>query len=219
MADNSTSKGVAALDWAYKMAMSGINNSFKSVQELADSYVAKYGRTDKAIDKLISDQRKTVTTTGFVTGLGGLITLPVTIPADLASSLYVELRLIETIAAIRGFDVQSEKVKTVASLCLVGNSIGDILKQAGMKKLSEYTAKKLIPKITTDIVIKVAQAVGLKISAKTAGKVVANAGKAIPLLGGIVGGAWNYVEISTVAKYTKQVFNENNLDDDMAQKS
>lgn len=203
-------KGIAALDWAYKMAMTGINNSFKSVQELADTYVAKYGRTDKAIDKLIADQRRTVTATGFVTGLGGLMTLPVTIPADLASSLYVELRVIEAIATIRGYDVQSEKVKAVASLCLAGNSIGDVLKQAGMKKMSEYTVKKLLPKLTSDVVIKIAQAIGIKISTKTAGKVVANAGKAVPILGGIVGGAWNYMEITTVAKYAKKVFNENN---------
>ena len=101
--------------------------------ELANEYIDRYGRTEEAIDKLVSCQRRKSTATGFVTGLGGLVSLPVALPADLYSSLVIQVNMIVAIAVIRGYDVHADEVKTLVFLCIIGNSIGDILKQAGIK--------------------------------------------------------------------------------------
>jgi hypothetical protein len=145
------------LNTIYDSSISGKGVFGESIQKLADEYVQRYGRTEKAIDKLVSNQRLKSTATGFVTGLGGVVTLPVAIPADLASSLYIEIRMIAAIAAIRGYDVESDEVRTLIYLCLVGNTAGDILKQAGIKCMTDLAAKKLIPLLSKKVAEKVAE--------------------------------------------------------------
>ncbi len=191
----------------YNLAVTGNGSFGDSIQELADEYVERYGRTEKAIDKMVSNQRLKCTATGFVTGLGGLVTLPITIPADLASSLYIEIRMIAAVAAIRGYDINSDEVKTLVYLCIVGNSVGDVLKQAGLKSLTNYSAKVLIPKISKSIAAKVAENVGNKLLLKTSTKVLPKLGKMVPVIGGVVSGAYNYAEVSTFAKVARNRFN------------
>lgn len=191
----------------YNLAVSGNGAFGESIQELADEYVNRYGRTEKAIDRMVSNQRLKCTATGFVTGLGGLMTLPVAIPADLASSLYIEIRMIAAIAAIRGYDINSDEVKTLVYLCIVGNSSGDVLKQAGLKSLTNYTAKTLLPMISKTVAKKIAENVGNKLILKTSTKVLPKLGKMVPVVGGVVSGAYNYAEVSTYAKVARKRFN------------
>jgi len=195
------------LNTIYDSSISGKGVLGESIQKLADEYVDRYGRTEKAIDRLVSNQRLKCTATGFVTGLGGLVTLPVAIPADLASSLYIEIRMIAAIAAIRGFDVESDEVRTLIYLCLVGNSAGDILKQAGIKYMTDLAAKKLIPLLSKKIAEKVAENVASKLLLKTAAKGLPKLAKMVPVVGGIAGGAYNYAEVSTFAKVARKRFN------------
>jgi uncharacterized protein (DUF697 family) len=191
----------------YNLAVTGNGSFGDSIQELADEYVERYGPTEKAIDKMVSNQRLKCTATGFVTGLGGLVTLPITIPADLASSLYIEIRMIAAVAAIRGYDINSDEVKTLVYLCIVGNSVGDVLKQAGLKSLTNYSAKVLIPKISKAVAAKVAENVGNKLLLKTSTKVLPKLGKMVPVVGGVLSGSYNYAEISAFAKVAKNRFN------------
>ena len=195
------------------MSMTNIlNNIYDSAingraVELANEYIDRYGRTELAIDKLVSCQRRKCTTTGFVTGLGGLVSIPVTLPADLYSSLVIQVNMIVAIAVIRGYDVHSEEVKTLVFLCIVGNSIGDVLKQAGIKAVTDYTAKTIIPKLTVIVSQRIAAKVGSKLMIKASTKGLSSAAKMIPVLGGLIGGAYNYAEVSTYANIARERFN------------
>ena len=175
--------------------------------ELANEYIDRYGRTELAIDKLVSCQRRKCATTGFVTGLGGLVSIPVTLPADLYSSLVIQVNMIVAIAVIRGYDVHSEEVKTLVFLCIVGNSIGDVLKQAGIKAVTDYTAKTIIPKLTMIVSQRIAAKVGSRLVVKASTKGLSSAAKMIPVLGGLIGGAYNYAEVSTYANIARERFN------------
>lgn len=175
--------------------------------ELANEYIDRYGRTELAIDKLVSCQRRKCATTGFVTGLGGLVSIPVTLPADLYSSLVIQVNMIVAIAVIRGYDVHSEEVKTLVFLCIVGNSIGDVLKQAGIKAVTDYTAKTIIPKLTMIVSQRIAAKVGSRLVVKASAKGLSSAAKMIPFLGGLIGGAYNYAEVSTYANIARERFN------------
>ena len=175
--------------------------------ELSNEYIDRYGRTELAIDKLVSCQRRKCTTTGFVTGLGGLVSIPVTLPADLYSSLVIQVNMIVAIAVIRGYDVHSEEVKTLVFLCIVGNSIGDVLKQAGIKAITDYTAKTIIPKLTAIVSKRIVAKVGSRLVVKASAKGLSSAAKMIPVLGGLIGGAYNYAEVSTYANIARERFN------------
>ena len=95
-------KGLQLLDTLYEKCLNGIPRVSKPVSELADEYIKKYGRTDKAIDKLVRNQLSKNSLNGFVTSFGGFITMPVTLPANITSVIYVQMRMIAAIALIRG---------------------------------------------------------------------------------------------------------------------
>lgn len=202
-------KGLVVLDWAYETALNGIPKVSEPLEEFVQSYVDRYGRTEKAINKMVSAQKLKCTATGFLTGLGGLITLPVTLPTDLVSSLYMEVRMIASIACLRGYNINSDEVKALVFCCLVGNAVGDIIKNVGIKTAQKLAVKKLLPLLTKEMVKKINQAVGFRLLTKGGSKGLVNLGKAVPVLGGIVGGTWNFAEVTFYAKWAKKMFNEN----------
>ncbi|SES24584.1 EcsC protein family protein [Gracilibacillus ureilyticus] len=126
------SKITQLLDWAYEKAVNGLPG-IETASELAENYIRKHPSVDNAIDSLIRWQNAKGVTSGFLTGLGGLITLPVAIPANVASVMYVQIRMIATIAHMRGYDLKDDQVKTFVFVCLTGQAAADILKQAGVK--------------------------------------------------------------------------------------
>ena len=99
---------MVAMDWAYATGINGLPGE-KSVYDLAEDYLAKYD-SEKAIEKLIQAQTTKSAVSGFVTGFGGLLTLPVTVPANISSVLVFQMRMIATIAHIRGYDLKDDQV-------------------------------------------------------------------------------------------------------------
>ena len=196
------------LDEIFRVVLNGHSSISEPLDQVVEYYVSKYGRTEKAIDRMVAAQRMKLTASGFVLGLGGLITLPVTLPLDFASSLYVELRMIALIAGLRGYDIRSDEVKALMFACLVGNTIGDVIKQTGIKVANEFVVKKLLPKLTKEVIAKINKVVGFKLLAKGS-KGLIKVTKCVPVVGGVIGGTYNYVEVSIVAKAAKKMFNEN----------
>src|SRR4051812_45886562 len=83
-----------------------------SAAELAEEYRSnpKYTSAAEQIEALIQWETSKSFTTGFLTGLGGLLTLPVAIPAALAAAWVVQARLAVAIAILAGYDGTSEQV-------------------------------------------------------------------------------------------------------------
>ena len=76
-----------------------------------------------AIKKLINFQTTKAATSGFVTGFGGVLTMPVTIPANVSSVILFQMRMIAAIALIRGYDLNSDQVQTFVYATLAGTSL------------------------------------------------------------------------------------------------
>lgn len=196
------------LDKVYDLAINGIPKMEKPIVQIAEEYKSKHKSSEDAIKEFVRIQRLKTTTTGFVTGLGGLLTLPVTIPADLASSLYIEIRMIAVIAALRNYCINDDRVRTLVYICIVGNTAGDIIKQVGIKGSEQIVAKKLLPKISGEIIKKINNAIGFRLLTKGGSKGLINIGKIIPILGGVVGATYNYIETNVYAKKAMKMFNE-----------
>jgi hypothetical protein len=78
------------------------------------------GDVEAAARRLVRVHVRLASTNGAVTGLGGLVALPVAIPVGLAGHYLVGARLAAGIAHLRGYDVHSEDVRTASSCaCLV----------------------------------------------------------------------------------------------------
>lgn len=145
------------------------------------------------------------TTSGFVTGLGGLITMPVAIPANISSVIYVQMRMIAAIAHIGGNDITDDSVKSMVYICLTGNAAVEIAKDFGIKLGTKLT-QSAIKKISGEALKKISQAVGFRLVTKFGQKGIVNLGKAIPLVGGVIGGGVDLASTKTIGKISKQVF-------------
>ncbi|RMD78536.1 MAG: EcsC family protein, partial [Lentisphaerae bacterium] len=117
------------LDWAYDRAVSGNVPGMISAEELANQYLSKEGTLSEKVDSLIRWQAAKTGTAGFLSGLGGGITLPVTVPTELASCLLVEIRMIAAIAYMGGYDLGDDRVRTLVYICLLGHSARPYLAQ------------------------------------------------------------------------------------------
>ena len=72
------------LDSCYAQAIDGIPKVSKPIDELAEDYAKKHDSSEEAAKALIRGQLAKCSTSGFLAGLGGLITLPVAIPANIS---------------------------------------------------------------------------------------------------------------------------------------
>ncbi len=192
------------LDWAYEKALSG-GPGLDSAQDLADDYLDGDGSLREQVDSLIRWQNAKAAGSGFLAGLGGLLALPVTLPANVASVLYVQIRMIAAIAIMGGYDVRNDKVKTLVFACLVANSAKDVLKDVGIA-VGNKLAMNAVKQISGETIKQINKAVGFKLLTKFGEKGVVNLGKAIPLLGGLIGGAVDLAATNSVGNVARDTF-------------
>ncbi|MCU1741664.1 MULTISPECIES: EcsC family protein [unclassified Pseudomonas] len=193
-----------ALEWAYEKAMDGIPGT-GNAQEFADEYRNNNANALDAANSLIRWQNTKAATSGFLTGLGGIITLPVTIPANVASVMYVQLRMITAIAYLGGHDPKEDRVKTLVYTCLAGNAAKDILKDVGIS-IANKLAISSINKISGATLTKINQAVGFRLLTKFGSTGVVNLGKAVPLLGGLIGASFDSITTNTIGNTARDIF-------------
>ncbi len=192
------------LDKSYKAAINGIPGSLRA-EELADEYMKKYGTVEIAAKKLIENQIAKCSTSGFITGFGGFITMPVTVPANIASVLYVQMRMIASIAYMGGSDIYSDEVQTLVYVCLLKTTISDILKSTGIKVANKVTLN-LLKKIPGKILVKINQKVGFRLVTKFGQKGIFNLVKVVPVAGALVGAGVDYFDTKLISKKAYNMF-------------
>ena len=166
---------------------------------------------EEDIKDMLKKQVLKCTTSGFITGFGGAITLPVTIPANIGSVLYVLMRMIACTAYMAGYDISSDQVQTLVYACLAGLSVGEIAKQFGIK-FGQKVAVGMIEKIPGKVLTKINQKVGFRLLTKFGEKGLINLGKLVPGVGAVINGGVDFAETKAIAKRAYQMFVENNFD-------
>lgn len=194
------------LESLYSKTIEGIPSvKLKPCIDVANEYLNKYAGPFTAADKCADSQIRKCATSGFVTSLGGILTLPVALPANLTSVWFIQLRMIAIIAAIGGYDVKSDEVETLCFSCLVGTSVTRLAQKAGVTIATKST-KAAIQKIPGSLLTKINQAVGFRLVTKFGSKGVINLHKAIPFVGGVVGGGIDYGVSKVIANRAIRMF-------------
>lgn len=197
------------LDTCYDKSMQGIPHVSPAVEQIATEYMEKYPTTEQACKAMIKNQIIKCTTSGFLTGFGGFITLPVTLPANITSVLYVQMRMIACAAYMAGFDLKSDETQTFVYACLAGVAVNEMLKQAGIKFGIKLT-NSLIKKIPGKVLTKINQKVGFRFITKFGTKGIINMGKLVPGVGAVIGGSLDLVETKAIGDRTYKWFFEGN---------
>jgi len=198
------------LDTCYGKVCTGVPVISKPVDEFSAEYLNKYHTPERAAKKMISAQISKCGTSGFITGFGGILTLPVAIPANIGSVLYVQMRMIASTAYMGGFNTDSDEVQTFVYACLAGVSVGDILKQSGIKFGNKF-AISLIGKIPGKVLTKINQRVGFRFITKFGEKGIINLGKTVPVVGAVIGGGFDIVSTKAIGNRAYKMFIEEEL--------
>lgn len=59
--------------------------------------------------------------------------MPVTLPANVTSVLYVQMRMIACVAYMAGFELDSDETQTFVYACLAGVAVNELVKQSSIK--------------------------------------------------------------------------------------
>ena len=199
-----SNKMLQILNWIYEKVLIGLPGMGTPI-DLAHDYEKEEGTLEGKVNSLIRWQISKTATTGFITGIGGITTLPFAIPADIASSYYIELRMIAAIAHLGGYDINDDKVKSLIYLCLVGETAKDILAEVGID-VSIRIGQNLVKKIPGKVLTRINHKVGMKLATKGGAKGVVNLVKVIPIAGGIVGAAINAIATNIIGNYARKTF-------------
>jgi hypothetical protein len=178
-----------------------------SAQELALDYKnnPKFKDTHQRVRHLIRWETSKNFSTGFITGLGGLITLPITLPAALGASWMLQARLAAAVAYLYGYDLESKPVQTMTLLCLLGDSAVEMVKKAGVRLGAELTEQALA-KISAETLLQINKQVGFKLLARAGESGLINFSHVVPIAGGIVGGTVDAVACRMVGHTAVKVF-------------
>lgn len=200
------SKAIQLVNWITEKAIDGIP-PLSSAGSLAQEYMIdeSYSSNAARVDSLINWETAKNFTSGFITGLGGLLTLPAAVPAALGASWVIQARMAGTIARICGHDLTEDRVRTLVLLSLVGDSGKEVLKRAGITVTSKLT-QKAIQRIPGRVLIEINKRVGFRLLTKAGEKGVVNLMKIVPVVGGVVGGAFDAVTCRTVGYAAKRLF-------------
>lgn len=120
------------LEWGYSKAIKG-SGGLEKASSLALKYSNPSLTVGQQVDMLIRRQQLLAGSSGFITGLGGVFSLPLAIPANLASVVYIQIRMITAIAYLGGYDIEDKEVKQMAFACMAANAALNILEKSSLK--------------------------------------------------------------------------------------
>lgn len=199
------------LDSLYSKCIQGIPMISSPIEKMADDYLQHNATVEDAAKDMINKQVIKCTTSGFITNLGGVITLPVTIPANVGSVMYVQMRMIACAAYMAGYDVHTDQVQTLVYACLAGVSVMEVAKKAGIK-IGRKGLENLIDKIPGKVLIAINHKVGFRMLTKFGETGAINLGKAIPVVGGVIGGGFDFIDTKFIGNRAYNQFIKGDFD-------
>lgn len=179
---------------------------FPTAASVADKALAETGSREKAVARIARRALVKGGAGGFVTGLGGFITMPVALPANVATFYLNATRMVGSIAHLRGYDVNDPAVRTAILLSLVGADADDVLRKAGMVTPSGMVSNMALKGLPPTALMLVNKAIGFRLVKGIGEKTLSSMGKAIPLGGGLIGGTVDTVMMKVIANHAMKEF-------------
>ena len=93
---------------------------FHSAEKVAGHALAAHPDPEAAVDAIVRQHVRLGAASGFVTSVGGSITLPVALVANVLGFYLIATRMTAAIAEVCGYDLRQEEIRTAVLLALVG---------------------------------------------------------------------------------------------------
>ena len=180
---------------------------FDSATKIADETLTNSGGdVEKAINKIIRGHVTTGAAGGFVTSLGGFVTMPVAIPANLLEFYVQATRMVAAVAKLRGYDVKQPYVRTAILLTLVGSNSDEVLRKAGITTGTGRITSMALKNLPKPAMMMVNKAIGFRLLRSVGESTFAKLGRGVPILGGAVGGVMDGYMMNKIAEQALKEF-------------
>lgn len=167
---------------------------------------AHHGDVDKAIKDIIETHVRLAGAQGFVTNIGGLVTMTVTVPANIAGMALLQCRMVAAIAHLRGYDLDDRRTRNAILASLLGEE--RMLALIKKKKLpGTPMALATAPVHDPHLDNVMANEVASELVTRVAGKRIASTvGRRVPVVGGLVGAGSDGYATWKIGRYVDREF-------------
>ena len=178
----------------------------RSARDLADLARRDTRTTEGAVKKIVRSHVVKGGVGGFVTGVGGFVTMPVALPANIVEFYVGATRMVAAIATLRGYDVADPEVRTAVLLTLVGSEADEVLAKAGLTGGSGKVLRLVGQQLPPAALLMLNKAIGFRLLRGIGEKAFARLGRGIPLAGGVVGGGIDVWMMKRIADHAMSEF-------------
>ena len=177
-----------------------------SAVEFAQEARKETGDDEKAVRKVARKALVGGSVGGFVTGLGGFVTMPVAIPVNVLEFYVQAIRMTGAIATLRGYDVKDPMTRTAVLLTLVGSGSDDVLRKAGLATGGGRLATLALQKLPPGGLLVVNKAIGFRLLRGFGQKAFAKLGRGVPVVGGVVGAGFDGWMMKNIGDHAMREF-------------
>jgi hypothetical protein len=180
----------------------------KSARELAEQASLATRTPEGAVKKVIRSHVVKGGVGGFVTGVGGFVTMPIALPANVVEFYVGATRMVASIATLRGYDLDDPQVRSAVLLTLIGSEADEVLAKAGLTGGSGKVVGLVGQQLPPAALLMLNKAIGFRLLRGVGEKAFARLGRAIPLAGGVVGGGIDVWMMKRIADHALGEFPE-----------
>jgi EcsC protein family len=180
---------------------------FSSAAYVADEALRAHdGDVEAAVDAIVRSHVVKGGAAGFVTSLGGFITLPVALPVNLLGFYLLATRMTAAVARVRGYDITSEQIRTAVLLTLVGAEADDLLRKANMVVPGGTLSNLAAQRLPGPALMVVQKGIGFRLLAQVGRSSFARLGRLVPIVGGAIGAGLDAYMLRRFASNAKRQF-------------
>lgn len=178
----------------------------RSARELADLALRQTRTPEGAVKRVVRSHVVKGGVGGFVTSVGGFVTMPVALPANVVEFYVGATRMVASIATLRGYDLDDPQVRTAVLLTLVGSEADEVLAKAGLTGGTGKVVGLVGQQLPPAALLILNKAIAFRLLRGFGEKAFARLGRGVPLAGGVVGGGIDVWMMRRIAEHAQQEF-------------
>jgi hypothetical protein len=189
-----------------KELMQILRQTIENEAVFIDEYVEQLKRLNPGISneelsrKIIWRKSLKASGVGAICNLGGFITLPVTMPAELYWCFKIQAQMVLGIACLYGWNIHDEDMATDILLVMVGNAAINVIGKAGAR-IGQDLAKKAVSNfITREMMKKINRILSRRIITKAGQKSLTSFAKLAPVVAVPIGAGIDLVGTRQIGK-------------------
>jgi uncharacterized protein (DUF697 family) len=191
---------------ALDKAITGVG-PLPSAASAADKQLEEQGGDiERAIHEVIENHVRYAGAQGFLTNIGGLVTMAVTVPVNLSGLALIQCRMVAGIAHLRGYDLSDQRTRDAILACLLGEErILRMVRTRTLPGTPMEIAAAAVHDASLDQLLATEVAAEL-VTRATGKRLAAVVGRRVPVVGGVVGAGTDAFVTWKIGRYVDREF-------------